>query len=49
MAKKFKSGPRGYILKKKRIEAERETSGVTARQEQKQEQEGDEFKEYLLS
>ena len=32
-AKKFKSGPRGYVLKKKRTKAEGETSGVTAREE----------------
>ena len=51
MAKKFKSGPGGYVAKKKRTKAEGETSRVTARgeQEQEQEQEGDEFKEYLLS
>ena len=48
MAKKFKSGPRGYVPKK-RTEAEGETSGATAREEQEQEQEGDEFEEYLLS
>ena len=48
-AKKFKSGPGGHIPKKKRTEADRETSGVTAREEQEQEQEDDEFKEYLLS
>ena len=49
--KKFKSGPGGYVPKKKRTEAEGETSGVTARgeQEQEQKQEGDEFEEYLLS
>ena len=48
-AKKFKSGPGGYVLKKKRTEAEGETSGVTAREEQEREQEGNDFKEYLLS
>ena len=47
-AKKFKSGPGGYVLKKKRTEAEGETSGATAREEQEWEQEGNEFKEYLL-
>ena len=48
-AKKFKSGPGGYVPKRKRTEAEGETSGVTAREEQEQEQEGNEFEEYLLS
>ena len=48
-AKKFKSGPGGYVPKKKRTKAEGETSGVTAREEQEREQEGDEFEEYLLS
>ena len=50
-AKKFKSGPGGYVPKKKRTKTEGETSGATARgeQEQEQEQEGDEFEEYLLS
>ena len=48
-AKKFKSGPGGYVPKKKRTEAEGETSRATARKEQEWEQEGDEFEEYLLS
>ena len=50
-AKKFKSGPGGYVLKKKRTKAEGETSGATARgeEEQGQEQECYEFEEYLLS
>ena len=48
-AKKFKSGPGGYVPKKKRTEAEGETSRVTARKKQEWEQEGDEFEEYLLS
>ena len=48
-AKKFKSGPGGYVLKKKRTEAEGETSRATAREEQEWEQEGDEFEDYLLS
>ena len=48
-AKNFKSGPRGYVPKKKRTEAEGETSRVTAREEQEQGQEGNEFEEYLLS
>ena len=49
IAKKFKSGPGGYVLKKKRTKTEGETSGATAREEQEWEQEGDEFEEYLLS
>ena len=49
-AKKFKSGPGGYVpKKKKRTKAEGETSGGTAREEEEWEQEDDEFKEYLLS
>ena len=48
-AKKFKNGPGGYVPKKKRTEAEGETSRATARKEQEWEQEGDEFEEYLLS
>ena len=41
--------PGGYVLKKRRTEAEGETSGATAREEQEREQEGNEFEEYLLS
>ena len=48
-AKKFKSGPGGYVPKKKSAEAEGETSRVIAREEQEWEQEGNEFEEYLLS
>ena len=47
-AKKFKSGPRGYVLKKKRTKTEGKTSRVTAR-EQEREQEGDDLEDYLLS
>ena len=41
--------PGGYVPKKKRTKAEGETSGVTAREVQEREQEGDEFEEYLLT
>ena len=47
-AKKFKSGPGGYVPKKKRTKTEGKTSRATAR-EQEQEQEGDDLEEYLLS
>ena len=47
-AKKFKSGPSGYIPKKKRTVMEEESSGVTGKAES-QAQEVDDLENYLLS
>ena len=48
--KKFKSGPGGYVLKKKRTVTEEESSGATDKAESKaQAQEADDLENYLLS
>ena len=46
--KKFKSGPGGYVPKKKRTVAEGEPSGAAAKTEA-QDQEVDDFEDYLLN
>ena len=46
--KKFRSGPGGYVPKKKRTVAEDEPSGAAAKTEA-QAQEMDDFKNYLLN
>ena len=46
--KKFKSGPGGYVPKKKRTVAEGKPSGAAAKTEA-QDQEADDFKDYLLN
>ena len=47
-AKKFKSGPGGYIPKKRRAVAEGETSGAAAKMET-QDQEAENLEGYLLN
>ena len=47
-AKKFKSGPGGYILKRKRTAMEEEPSEAAA-QAESQAQEGDDLENYLLN
>ena len=48
MAKKFKSGPGGYVPKRKRMAMEEEPSGAAA-QAESQAQEGDDLENYLLN
>ena len=47
-AKKFKSGPGIYVLKKRRVTVEGEASGSTAKMTAGQEQEEDELEQYLV-
>ena len=47
-AKKFKSGPGGYILMRKRMVTEEEPSGAAAKAES-QAQEADDLENYLLN
>ena len=48
MAKKFKSGPGGYVPKKRRMTIEDEASGSAVKSTTGQEQEDDELKWYLV-
>ena len=48
MAKKFKSGPGGYVPKKRRVVAEGEPSGAAVKMEA-QDQEAEDLKGYLLN
>ena len=47
-AKKFKSGPGGYVPKRKRMAMEEEPSGATGKAES-QDQEADNLENYLLN
>ena len=47
-AKKFKSGPGGYVPKRQRAAVEGEASGSAARKVEDQDQEEDEFEKYLM-